>query len=175
MVPAALKHGVMTLIEGSSTGAGVYERRIRCRTMWRSNTQGRNFRAAPAVLTCPNGEPLLTPRGRSRLQRGRDRRPVIDSLREHCPGVDVLVVDDGSTDQTGQIARHAGARVVRHPFNLGIGGAVQTGFVYALEQGYEYMVQVDGDGQHCAEEIGKLDDARCARIRRSTWSAARAS
>jgi glycosyltransferase involved in cell wall biosynthesis len=48
---------------------------------------------------------------------------------------------------------------VRHPFNLGIGGAVQTGFVFALEHGYDYMVQVDGDGQHCAEEIGKLTSA----------------
>ena len=84
---------------------------------------------------------------------------VIHSLREHVPGVDVLVVDDGSTDRTGQIAQNAGATVVRHPFNLGIGGAVQTGFVFAQENGYDYMVQVDGDGQHCPEEIGKLSDA----------------
>jgi len=82
--------------------------------------------------------------------------PVIDSLREHAPDFDVLVVDDGSSDKTGEIARSAGAMVLRHPFNLGIGGAVQSGFVYALEGGYEYMIQVDGDGQHCAEEIPKL-------------------
>jgi glycosyltransferase involved in cell wall biosynthesis len=81
---------------------------------------------------------------------------VIHSLREHAPEFDVLVVDDGSTDRTGEIARDAGARVLRHPFNLGIGGAVQSGFVYAREAGYEYMVQVDGDGQHRAEEIPKL-------------------
>jgi glycosyltransferase involved in cell wall biosynthesis len=84
---------------------------------------------------------------------------VVGSLREHVPGYDVLVVDDGSTDGTGQLAESAGAAVVRHPFNLGIGGAVQSGFVYALENGYDYVVQVDGDGQHCPEEIPKLMQA----------------
>src|SRR3954447_15916014 len=84
---------------------------------------------------------------------------VIDSLGEHVPDFDILVVDDGSTDRTGQIARDLGARVVRHPFNLGIGGAVQCGFIFALEHGYHYMVQVDGDGQHCADEIAKLQRA----------------
>lgn len=83
---------------------------------------------------------------------------VIDSLREHAPDFDVLVVDDGSTDGTSELARDAGAAVVRHPFNLGIGGAVQSGFVYALENGYSRMVQVDGDGQHLAEELGVLVD-----------------
>ena len=84
---------------------------------------------------------------------------VIDSVREHAPEFDVLVVDDGSTDATGELAREAGARVVRHPYNLGIGGAVQSGFAFALEEGYDYMVQVDGDGQHYAEEIPKLLEA----------------
>jgi glycosyltransferase involved in cell wall biosynthesis len=84
---------------------------------------------------------------------------VIDSLHEHVPDFDVLVVNDGSTDSTGQIARDLGAKVVRHPFNLGIGGAVQCGFIYALENGYEYMVQVDGDGQHCPDQIAKLQRA----------------
>ncbi|MGI8945911.1 MAG: glycosyltransferase family 2 protein [Thermoleophilaceae bacterium] len=84
---------------------------------------------------------------------------VIHSLREHVPDFDVLVVDDGSTDGTDALARHAGARVVRHPFNLGIGGAVQSGFSFALENGYDRMVQVDGDGQHVAGEIGALREA----------------
>jgi glycosyltransferase involved in cell wall biosynthesis len=84
---------------------------------------------------------------------------VIGSLREHVPEFDILVVDDGSTDGTDAVAAEAGARVVRLPFNLGIGGAVQSGFIYALENGYDYMVQVDADGQHPAQEIDKLIDA----------------
>jgi glycosyltransferase involved in cell wall biosynthesis len=84
---------------------------------------------------------------------------VVASLHEHAPDFDVLVIDDGSTDETAAIARAAGARVLRHPFNLGIGGAVQSGFVFALEQGYDRMVQVDGDGQHVAEEISVLQQA----------------
>jgi glycosyltransferase involved in cell wall biosynthesis len=81
---------------------------------------------------------------------------VIDSVRRHAPMFEVLVVDDGSTDKTGDIARGAGAMVLRHPFNLGIGGAVQSGFVFARERRYDYMVQVDADGQHCPDQIGKL-------------------
>ena len=81
---------------------------------------------------------------------------VLDSLREHAPDFDLLVVDDGSTDDTSELAREHGAAVLRHPFNLGIGGTVQSGFAYALENGYERMVQVDGDGQHMAEEIETL-------------------
>jgi glycosyltransferase involved in cell wall biosynthesis len=81
---------------------------------------------------------------------------VIRSVREHAPDFDILVVDDGSTDHTRESAEHAGARVLRLPYNLGIGGAVQAGFTYALEHGYDRMVQVDGDGQHDPSEIHKL-------------------
>ncbi|HEX6713732.1 MAG TPA: glycosyltransferase family 2 protein [Thermoleophilaceae bacterium] len=84
---------------------------------------------------------------------------VVRRLRETRPDFDVLVIDDGSTDATAKIAAAAGAQVVRHPFNLGIGGAVQSGFTYALENGYDYMVQVDGDGQHDPAEIQTLIDA----------------
>jgi glycosyltransferase involved in cell wall biosynthesis len=81
---------------------------------------------------------------------------VIDAIRHGAPGFDIVVIDDGSTDDTASLAAAAGATVVRAPFNLGIGGAVQTGFTYALERGYDFMVQVDGDGQHDPSEIAKL-------------------
>lgn len=63
-------------------------------------------------------------------------------------GAEVVVVDDGSTDGTGDAARSAGGIVLRHPFNLGVGAAVRTGLRYALENGYETVLQLDGDGQH---------------------------
>jgi glycosyltransferase involved in cell wall biosynthesis len=84
---------------------------------------------------------------------------VIRAIDAHAPEFDVLVVDDGSTDSTAELARAAGARVVRAPFNLGIGGAVQTGFVFAREHGYRFMVQVDADGQHDPREIRTLSEA----------------
>lgn len=68
----------------------------------------------------------------------------------------VVVVDDGSTDATGARAREAGAIVLRPGFNLGIGGAVQTGFLWAARHGARAVVQVDGDGQHPASEVPKV-------------------
>src|SRR5205807_6899760 len=65
---------------------------------------------------------------------------VIDELRAFDPGLDVVVVDDGSVDATTQVATAKGARVLRLPFNLGIGGAVQTGFRFAFEHGYDIAV-----------------------------------
>jgi glycosyltransferase involved in cell wall biosynthesis len=81
---------------------------------------------------------------------------VVDAIRRHAPDFDVIVIDDGSTDDTAAQARRTGTPVIRLPFNLGIGGAVQTGFVYAQEHGYEYMSQVDGDGQHEPAELQTL-------------------
>jgi glycosyltransferase involved in cell wall biosynthesis len=81
---------------------------------------------------------------------------VIRAIREYAPRFDTLVVDDGSTDGTDLLARRAGAQVLRLPFNLGIGGAVQTGFVYAREHGYDFLAQVDGDGQHDSVELERL-------------------
>jgi glycosyltransferase involved in cell wall biosynthesis len=84
---------------------------------------------------------------------------VVASLHRVAPEFDVVVVDDGSTDATAERAEQAGAEVLRLPFNLGIGGAVQAGFTYALEHGYDFMVQVDGDGQHDPGEIATLQAA----------------
>lgn len=81
---------------------------------------------------------------------------TVADLRLNAPGFDVVVVDDGSTDATAAAARAAGAEVVVLPFNLGIGGAVQAGYLYAREHDYDVAVQVDGDGQHAAGEIQKL-------------------
>jgi glycosyltransferase involved in cell wall biosynthesis len=81
---------------------------------------------------------------------------VIRDLRVHSPGVDVLVVDDGSHDATPHIADDMDVNVLKLPFNLGIGGAVQAGYLYADRQGYDIAVQFDGDGQHIALEVEKL-------------------
>jgi glycosyltransferase involved in cell wall biosynthesis len=78
---------------------------------------------------------------------------VVESLRARAPRFDVLVVDDGSTDDTAAMAEFAGARVLKLPFNLGIGGAVQSGFVFAHDHRYDFMAQVDGDGQHEPAEL----------------------
>ena len=81
---------------------------------------------------------------------------VIRQIREVGEEYSVLVVSDGSADRTADIARKEGATVISLPINTGIGGAVQTGFRFAEEQGYDMAVQVDGDGQHPAGSIEKL-------------------
>jgi glycosyltransferase involved in cell wall biosynthesis len=81
---------------------------------------------------------------------------VLADLRAAVPTCDVLVVDDGSVDDTAAVAEEAGATVARLPFNLGIGGALRTGFRFALRNGYERAVQFDADGQHDATEIARL-------------------
>ncbi len=80
-------------------------------------------------------------------------RQVVHSVKKTVPQSDVLVVDDGSTDNTVQEASAADAIVVRNPFNLCIGGAVQTGLKFARERGYNMVIRVDGDGQHNPTEI----------------------
>jgi glycosyltransferase involved in cell wall biosynthesis len=81
---------------------------------------------------------------------------VIDEIRAFDGSFDIVVIDDGSADRTGRVAAARGAYVLRLPFNLGIGGAVQTGFRFAYENGYELAVRVDGDGQHRPEDARRL-------------------
>jgi glycosyltransferase involved in cell wall biosynthesis len=81
---------------------------------------------------------------------------VVQELKEFDPTLDVVVIDDGSSDATAERAAAAGAAVVSLPFNLGIGGAVQTGFKYALAHGYDTVIRLDGDGQHDPQQIPNL-------------------
>lgn len=74
-------------------------------------------------------------------------------------GFSTLVINDSSSDATSTFARQAGAIVLDLPFNMGVGGALRTGFKYAIRQGFEAVVQVDGDGQHPATEVMKLIEA----------------
>lgn len=73
---------------------------------------------------------------------------VVRDIRREAPDFDVVVVNDGSRDNTAALAAAEGATVINHPFNLGIGGAMQSGYKWALRHGYDVAVQVDGDGQH---------------------------
>ena len=81
---------------------------------------------------------------------------VVDEIRAFDPGIDIVVVDDASADETASVAEAHGAIVLRLPHNVGIGGAVQTGLKFALAEGYDTAVRLDGDGQHDAGELGKL-------------------
>jgi glycosyltransferase involved in cell wall biosynthesis len=84
---------------------------------------------------------------------------VVKSIRRVLPETPVLVVDDHSDDGTALVAEQAGALVVRLPVHLGLGGCVQTGYKLAYELGYDYVIRVDGDGQHEAEDIPRILDA----------------
>ena len=84
---------------------------------------------------------------------------VVALIRQHAPWADIAVIDDGSQDATGRIADGLGVIALHMPFNVGIGAAVQTGFLYAAQRGYAVAVQNDGDGQHAPHEIPHLIDA----------------
>jgi hypothetical protein len=81
---------------------------------------------------------------------------VIAGVRESLPGADVLVVDDGSHDETAARAREAGALVASLPFNQGLGAALQTGYLHALREGYDACAHLDADGQHPPAEVARL-------------------
>ncbi|MCX6349691.1 MAG: glycosyltransferase family 2 protein [Candidatus Aureabacteria bacterium] len=81
---------------------------------------------------------------------------LIGEIRSRYPALDVAVVDDGSRDDSAVIAREKGCLVFSHAFNLGDGAARQTGFLYALRGGYDYVVHLDGDRQHSPREIARL-------------------
>src|SRR5207253_11274259 len=80
-------------------------------------------------------------------------------VKGELPGVDILVVDDGSSDDTAIKAGGAGAVVAKLPYNLGVGGAMRTGYRYARDHGYDVAIQVDADGQHDPRYVPKLLDA----------------
>ena len=81
---------------------------------------------------------------------------VIADVREHLPAADILVVDDGSADATGARARECGALVASLPFNQGLGAALQTGYLYALREGYDFCAHLDADGQHPPADVARL-------------------
>ncbi|MBQ6392903.1 MAG: glycosyltransferase family 2 protein, partial [Eubacterium sp.] len=83
---------------------------------------------------------------------------TIQDIRENAPGFDHIVINDCSKDDTLEICKKNGVHILNLPINLGIGGAVQTGYVYAFSNGYDVAVQFDGDGQHDAAFLQKMAD-----------------
>lgn len=107
------------------------------------------------TTTLPSAEPrilIVIPAYNEEDSLGR----VLRNVREAIPLADIVVVNDGSVDATAEIADGYGATVLSLPFNLGIGSAMQTGFLFARDRSYDIAVQVDGDGQHDPREIPAL-------------------
>src|SRR6266568_3237847 len=115
--------------------------------------------ASPGVVgpgtTCQNAPPMRVLAIVPAYNEARSLPAVVGGLLQGG-ACDVCVVDDGSTDATAQIASGLGAVVLRCSFNLGIGGAVQAGYLWARDHGYEVAVQVDGDGQHDPAQLHAL-------------------
>ena len=83
---------------------------------------------------------------------------TVQDICEHAPEFDYVIINDCSTDRTLSVCRKHHLHVLNLPVNLGLGGAVQTGFLYAYKNGYDYAVQFDGDGQHDAQYLQKMRD-----------------
>jgi glycosyltransferase involved in cell wall biosynthesis len=83
---------------------------------------------------------------------------VIENLKRYAPFADILIIDDGSKDRTGEIAENEGVKVIKHPFNMGYGVTIQTGYKYAVRNDYDILIQFDGDGQHDARFIEPMID-----------------
>lgn len=104
---------------------------------------------------CDSGGCVLIPA----YNEGSRIGPVIEEVKRFCSNV--IVVDDGSADNTADVARDAGADVLIQPENMGKGAALNRGFQYAREKGFEYVITMDGDGQHAADDIpGFIDTYR---------------
>jgi glycosyltransferase involved in cell wall biosynthesis len=84
---------------------------------------------------------------------------VLENAKKGIPFADILVVNDGSTDDTSRIAHQTGVMVLDIPFNIGYGGAIQTGFRFADEKGYDFVITMDGDGQHDPSSVAALIDS----------------
>lgn len=91
-------------------------------------------------------------------------RSVVEDIETNCPWADYLIVNDGSSDSTLDVCLENGFHVIDLPVNLGLAGSFQTGVRYALKNGYKYVVQFDGDGQHLAEYIAPM--LECARTQK---------
>jgi glycosyltransferase involved in cell wall biosynthesis len=116
---------------------------------------------AEALQEAPSGvDPRLQALRRIAIVPGYNEEgsigAVIDEIRAADSEMEIVVIDDGSRDRTANAARAKGARVLELPFNLGIGGAVQTGYRYAHEHGFDLALRVDGDGQHDPAQFAVL-------------------
>jgi len=82
--------------------------------------------------------------------------PLIREIRQAAPTLPILVLDDGSTDDTGPLAQAAGASVLSFAYHLGLGGCVQAAYQYAFSEGFQYVIRLDGDGQHDPRDIPRM-------------------
>jgi glycosyltransferase involved in cell wall biosynthesis len=155
-------------------------RRARERVSTSTRTRTERARSSSSSAACAGGRPWLSRLGELErvaivpaLNEEETVGRVIDEIRAFDPGFDIVVVDDGSTDRTRASPPTAARTSCGCPFNLGIGGAMQTGFRFAFEQGYDIAVQIDGDGQHDPSQLPKIL-GRCSPAR-PTSASARAS